>query len=353
MTTRIYTKACIVLAASMWAGPASAQNPVAFITASTGSGATRGDTGDPYLTGSADFSDFTNGIAAGQSVVTGADGTATITLPTFGTVIHLEASSEITVDRLPSLSGEIPVSFTLRAGGALVVRRGSEDRWFLIAGAAASNQGYALLQGASLAVRVEPAGVTFAALKGTSFCFKGAVPGGALIGAAPPAGGKRGLVDPSGVSISDGQSVSTRTWAPPAPDRLADAVAASMTRELYSFGLAAGAQWIERAEQGDLTPVRGAGRGSPELLRGEISAGLAFDQPRSIVAAPTSRAVTQPIRSAPTAVSAAQSRLESGIPSSVIIGQRLRRTRIIGSPGTSGPIRFNPNAEQLIRLPGN
>jgi len=299
------------------------------------------------LTGSDGFSDFDNGLAAGQSVVTGADGTAVITLPTFGTVIHLEASSEIAVNRLPSLSAEVPVSFALRSGGALVVRRGSEERWFLIAGAAASNQGYALLQGASLVVRVEPDGVTFAGLKGTSLCFQGAVPGGALIAATDKP------VAPSGVSLLDGQSVSTKTWAPPATNRLAEGMAASMAGAMYSVGLAAGTQWIQQAEQGDLTPVRGAGRGSPELLRGEITAGLAFDQPRSVVTAPTTRTVTQPIRTAPTAVSVAQSRLESGIPSSVVIGQRLRRTRIIGSPGTTGPIRFNPNAEQLIRLPGN
>ena len=224
-------------------------------------------------------------------------------------------------------------------------RRPDDNRWLLVSGESAAKPGYAFSRGASLAVTVHDEGAVFAVVSGEAACFAGQVPDGPLVDAS------NRLIAQPGVDVREGQSVSTKALAQPRPDRVSSLMAAGMDRDIYALGLKASAQWVRDAERGDFTPVRGASRAAAEVLRGEISMELAFDQPRSIVAAPAPRIVTQPMR--PTAVtSMVQQRLRSGVPTSVVIAQRIRRTRIIGSPGTQGgQIRFNPQAEQLIRLP--
>ena len=319
--------------------------PVAFVTAVAGAGAMRGETGEAFPLVTERISDVDSGLLPGESIRTAEGGTAMVTLPEQGIVVRLEPSSELVLTVLPALQANVPVTLDIRSGAGLIMRRADDERWLLVSGESAANPGYALSRGASFAVTADAEGATFAVLSGSAACFAGQVPDGPLVDASNE------LIDRPGVGLQQGQSVSTRAIAQPGPDRVSGSMAAGMNQDMYAFGLRAGAQWVRDAERGDFTPVRGASRAAAEVLRGEISIELAFDQPRSIVAAPAPRIVTQPMR--PTAVtSMVQQRLSSGVPTSVVIAQRIRRTRIIGSPGTEGgQIRFNPQAEQLIRLP--
>ncbi|MCH8146950.1 MAG: hypothetical protein IH987_03025, partial [Planctomycetes bacterium] len=77
-----------------------------------------------------------------------------------------------------------------------------------------------------------------------------------------------------------------------------------------------------------------------------------FDQPTQLAAVATIQATS--VQSLRTVISPAQGLVESGVPGSVIAGQRFRRSVIIGNPGTTGggPLTVNPAAQLLIRLAG-
>ena len=157
------------------------------------------------------------------------------------------------------------------------------------------------------------------------------------------------------VELTAGQSISTKAPGTPVPydAHAAAEVCSLLDSDIYAFGVSQSTQWVKRAERGDFTPVRAReSRAAAELVGTEFTPTQAFDQPQQLLAvtAPQGAAVTA-VR---TIVSPAQSLVESGIPGSVIAGQRFRRSLIIGSPGTtgSGPLIVNPNAELLVRLAG-
>ena len=321
---------------------------MAYVTVVSGSGATRGSGGPAFPMGPRGFSDGASGLAAGESVATLDGGTAVVSLPDYGVVVHLEESSEFSLNELPVLDNCIPVSLTLTNGSAYVTRRRADERWLLVAARGGAG-GYTMSKGASLTVSADAAGVTFVAVRGDALLFSGDVPQGMLVDESGE------LKDSAGVLLPEGHHVDTRRQLEPSPEvpaALSESTAAGhMGDALYALALRASSNWVERAEKGDFTPVRGAARGAPGMFPPEgLAPGFTFDQPRSAVVSPAPRTGTQPLRGQ--AASPVRALLETRIPTSVVVGQRLARTRIIGSPGTSaGPIRVNPNVEPLIRLP--
>ena len=132
-----------------------------------------------------------------------------------------------------------------------------------------------------------------------------------------------------------------------------DATWQSVQDSTYAYGVTRAEDWVERAERGDFTPVKSAeSRAEPELVGTDFVPPQAFDQPTSLAAVTTIQATS--VQSLRTVISPVQGLVESGVPGSVIAGQRFRRSVIIGNPGTSGggPLTINPAAELLIRLAG-
>jgi hypothetical protein len=328
--------------------------PVAYVTVVSGAGATRAEPGPDGVAPSFPsngkiFSDVLSGVAVGQGVVTLEGGAALVALPDHATAIYLDQDSELRLGSLPGLDNAVPVSLTLLKGRAYVVHRESDARWLLVAAKSDLGDGYTMSRRGALVLSADSTGVGFAALRGEVLFFEGDVPAGALLdrnGEPAVEGGGR---------LPEGHHLTTRGRLTPTsgiPDALSgSAIRARLSQATYAFGLRVGERWVEDAEKGDLTPVRGTGRGAPSLFPAEgLAPGFAFDQPRSAAVAPAPRVSTQPLRAQ--AVSPVQALLKSGRPASVVVGQRLKRTRIIGNPGTSaGPIRVNPNVEPLIRLP--
>ncbi|UCE62347.1 MAG: hypothetical protein JSU63_11660 [Phycisphaerales bacterium] len=319
--------------------------PAAFVTAVTGQGATRGISGPAFPTGVARFSEEDNGISAGDSVVTPPQSTVSVVLPDSGVVIRLGPSSELILGHWTSGENDLPVTLTLLKGEAYILRR-QAGGWLLAAAVSEVDSGYALSKDGALVLKSNDSGVSLAVLTGEAIWFAGSIPGEALLDESGEP------LDTAGNVVEEGQSISTAELTERVPEGMARRVLENASRDLFAFGLSQGADWIERAEQGDFTPVRAAARGGVQVFRTELTASLAFDQPRSVVATPAPRAVLQPVRA--TRVSPARALLESGVPTDVVVGQRIRRTRVIGSPGTTlNQIRANPNVEQLIRLSGS
>ncbi|MBI4718511.1 MAG: hypothetical protein HY763_11945 [Planctomycetes bacterium] len=342
---RPFTGLALVLGLCLFAAPALAQpdasSPLAVVTALTGTGANRTP---PRPEEPSTGVGWGTDLRSGEHLITSADGTAVITLSEWDTVVHVSAASDVSLELLASApAAQVPVAVTVHQGEAAVLRRPSDNRWILVAGGKGAGAGYTLSQRASLLVRADAKAATFTAAAGDAACFAGSPPAAPLVSDAGQ------LKDQRGTVLLEGQRISTEGLGQPAPDHESGARAASrLGSELYAFALTCGKNWVREAEQGDFTPVRGEARAAPEILRTETSPEPSFDQPRSVVAAPAPRVVTQRQRVA--AVNQARQLIETGIPASVVVGQRLRRTRIVGNPGTSGGVRVNPNVEQLIQL---
>ena len=330
------------------------QGPHAVVTALTGGGAMRGPGGPPFPVTEWDYYTYDYVLRPGETIITAEDGTAVLMLPGYETVVHLgdgSGSSQLTLEEVPALEGGVPIGLTLERGPALIVRRPSDRRWLLVACRVGPTQGYVLSRGASFVARAGADGLTFSVSQGEAVYFAGP-PARRLIDEAGE------LLDRAGVGIAPGQRLSVEAPAQPAPDTESVPQALNrMNQGLYVFGLTKGEQWVERAEQGDLIPARGPVRGVPRALAGEIGVPRAtFDQPRSVAVVTTPRVATAPVgvavRPAPVVENLGISLIQSRVPTSVVVGQRLLRTRIIGNPGTAGGVRANPQAEQLILLPG-
>jgi hypothetical protein len=294
------------------------------------------------------FSFDENRIGPGQAVRTGSESTVVLSLPAYGAVIYLEGSSELRVEEPAIPDAGVELLLVLASGRASVVRRIESERWLLIAGEAEvpDEAGYVISQRASLYVEAGAGGATFSVRSGDAIVFAGAVPDAVLIddSGAP--------VDRAGVPLSEGHRVSMRGVPQPVADEQAGIlVPAGLREQISSFALTASYRWLHDAEKGDFIPVRGAARAAPGVLGEEYEPALAFDQPRPVAATSAPRAITTPIRSS---LSPAQTLVASGVPGTVIAGQRFRRSRIIGNPANSasgtGALTVNRAAELLVRL---
>ena len=294
------------------------------------------------------FSYGQNRIEPGEGVRTGDDATAVVLFPGLGAVAYLDPASELRlVESLTPDSG-IGVFLVAVTGRVSVVRKPSADLWLLFAveTEAGDPVGYTLSKGASLFVEAEEGRVTFAARHGDAVYYSGGVPAGVLIDASgQPA-------DVSGVALRQGQRLSAQV-----PERTEDdervglVVPGWAPAEVETFALAQSELWLKSAERGDFTPVRGATRAAPELLGAQFAPALVFDQAVPSVAVQATRPATSPVR---TTLNPSQALLESGVPGTVIAGQRFRRSRIIGNPGTTtagtGALTVNRAAELLVTL---
>ncbi len=350
MNSKVQSVVCagftLAALAAPLSAPQGASGAVAVVTALRGEGAARGEAGEPIqlFDSGGRFQPSAASLKLDERIVTGPEGGATLSLTDRATIVHLGPDTTCSFFAQRDLADDAGGFVHVQQGRAEVLRRRSDNRWMVTAAGNGPSGGYMLSQGASFVVQVEGDVVSISVIQGEGWAFRGAVPAGALL---DESGTPR---DRSGVRIAAGQRVVLGA-AEAEADAQADAARSGDRRrqDVYAFALTCGGNWLHRAEQGDFTPVRGESRGPSDLVRGEVSTELAFDQPRTPVLALVPRVVTQPLRSA--LVNPARALIESGIPTSVVVGQRLRRTRIIGNPGTTGPIRVNPNVEPLIRLP--
>lgn len=108
--------------------------------------------------------------------------------------------------------------------------------------------------------------------------------------------------------------------------------------------------WIENAARGDLAPSYRGGAVTVTLAELRVSTGVTVP-PAVPSVAPT---VSNQILAMPTgAIGTVQSLLTSGNAASVVVGARLQRTRVVGSPGTANGVstlRFNSLAGPPLRL---
>ncbi len=326
---------------------AHVQSPVAHVIASTGNPPTNAE-GVVFPAGFDAFSIDLNGVPMGGTVLTPRRSSATIFASEYDLVIQLGGNSEVRLDPVSDPEMDIPFSIQVVSGTVQVLRPASENRWLLIFCKTRRNSGYTVSKNASLAVTRKPQEAVFCVLSGAAMVFAGDVPGKLTWN-------DEGALDqPDAIEAGAGEEVSTETLAKVSNAEMLLAMADTLYGDWEAFGIDQTEQWVISAERGDFTPVRGSSRAAVDSFSSELAVQQqAFDQPRSIVIAPSPNVVISTVTGA--AASPAQSLIESGVPSSVIVGQRFRRTRIIGNPGTSGagPIRFNPFAEQLIRLPGS
>lgn len=336
--------AVLLVSNNTWGQP-DASEPLGYVTALTGGGATRGADGEPFEIGRF-LTAEKNWIRDGESVVTLDDGEAVVMLPDYGTAVRLAASSELVLTWRGDLSNDVPIKLTLRRGRASMLRRATDERWIVLEAVGPQSRAYTISKQASLTVAVDADGVSFGSVAGSASFFSGDIPDERLVDDTGQ------LIDQPDQQIGEGMSISTQQPdVPVADDDNRMAAMKNMDDNLYRFGLDRSTKWVESAEQGDFTPVRAEAQGAEEFLSAELSSGVAFDQARSQVIAQTRGSTTQPLRVPSRSV--AEGLLASGVPTSVIVGQRLKRSRIIGNPGTAtGQIRFNPQAQQLIRLSG-
>jgi hypothetical protein len=336
----------VPVAALVWlGGVASAQTeealPVAYVTAVTNDAAFRVDAAGEAVrvdTASYVFSDANNGLRRGERLRTTPDGSAVLALFDYGVVVHLEHSSELALLEAPADSGLVPVVLMLYQGRAFVVRRETADGMLVVGCESRNVAGYTLSRGASLVVRAEAPGATFAVAQGRAKFFFGRV---------PPTGLNVVSGDPDigvGIMVEAGESITTLPSARPVDDLLLVPTASTrFGREMLRFGVASSGRWVERAEQGDFTPVRGTARGEPGLIGQERQEAFVLDQPRTVAApAPQTRVR---ILGRPTRLTAAQASLESQIPSAVVTASRYLNARFVGS--TSG-LRINREIRRNI-----
>jgi hypothetical protein len=352
MSGRLWGIAVVIVALC---GYARAQAPHAVVTALTGGGATRGPTGSPFPAG--EWDDYIRDymLETGESIVTAEDGKAVLMLADYETVVQIGDGTGRTHLALEALSaapdGLIPLAPTLTAGRAYVVRKSDDPRWLVMPCRTATEEGYVLSRGASFVVEVTRREVVLAVTSGEILFFKGPLPAELLNEQGEPAA-------PDGMVARAGYRLLPLRGPTPVTDTdMIPAARNRMSGTLFAFGLDKGAQWVERAEQGDITPARGASRGAQRLFAGEVGVPrTTFDQPRSQIVVTSPRASSAPLRTVvatlPVVQTTARTLIESRVPTSVVVGSRLRRSRIVGNPGTSGRIAVNPQLEELIRLPG-
>ena len=344
-TIRRWTVLLFSLFVFVGADSAQAGAGPAYVTIVSGDGATRGADGAAFPTKHNEFSDDEfadqhNVVTPGDSVVTLEDGSAVLTLPDIGVVVHVERASEL--QYLPVLDNDVGASLRLLKGRAHISTRQPSDVWVVVAGGSEGG-GYTLSKGASLALSVDANAVTVAVVRGEAYYFAGDVPAGRLLDDAGEPADKTGVLLPQGHHITSGQALEPVAGVP-------EALTASTgwqqtTGAAYAFGLKT--QWVAQAAQGDFTPVRGATRGSAAIFPPDVGGApqFTFDQPRSAAVAPAQAGAPRAVRTqAPSPVRAL---LATRRPGSVVVAQRLARARFVGS---RGGIRVNPSVDPLIRL---
>ncbi len=235
--------------------------------------------------------------------------------------LYLDADSQIRL-----AGADVPYRQLTVSQGSLLVRYQATDGEPL---AVVAGGGWVRLAGGTLSVNVAGNRTEWVLMSaGSASRFDGAPPAGEIKGA------------------QGGQSL--------VPGTLSPAAAALIAKLHGAMGLDAPADWLGRAERGDLTPteiegvvlgdfdvpeVRTAAVAKPSAQVATVSAAAAnVLPPISIVSA------SPP----PQRVSGVQALLTSGNPASVVVGTRLERARVVGIPLPSN-LSFN----RVVRPPLN
>ena len=284
-------------------------------------------------------------LTPGDGVRTGPDTTAVLLFPGSDAVVYLAESSEVRIARSTTPDRGVGLVPILRQGRVSMIRKTGSTQWLAVAAQAQTGAAAAFMLSRDASLVAESFGdqVTFAVRQGAALYFAGTVPAAPMIDALGEP------VDASGILVSRGERVAAGAPPTPEPEEAAGPVVpGQLGDDLWTFALAQGNRWLEDAEKGDFTPVRGAARGAPQPLAPELEPELAFDQPRPVIATSAPRLAVTALR---TTLSPAQTLAESDVPATAVAGSRFRRTRIIG-PGTSlsGGIRINPAARSFIEL---
>lgn len=233
-----------------------------------------------------------------------------------------------------------PVSMQMivERGRATLMTRSSDARRLVVVAGDPATGGYALVSGGSLTVDVGANSVALIARSGEVLVYKGALPGAGVLTAdgAPAVAAV--------LNLAQGESVNLADLARSPAVAASDADGAG----LYAMGLRKADQWVAKAEQGDFTPQRVEARGGSGTFLEQASTGFSFDQARPPVAV-TTRANTFVVSNV--RVNPAEALVGSRVPTSVVVGARFLRTRIIGNPGTGeSSLSANPFAGRLIVL---
>jgi|GEM_PF-3392058 len=329
---------CASLVSALAVCGTAAGKPVGMVTVMSDDGVTIVHDGQPTLLDPLKIRLRDREVEIGDAVATTASGTAVVHFSSYGTVAALQSASKLLLEKPGSGANDLALALRLAQGSVLVTRKSSESGPVALVGENGQAVGYVLLSEGVVLVSIEGPNVVFTALAGEASYFEGAVGGKAA------ADGRR---------VNEGQQVSVTSGPAPADTSAARALWKDTGDRAFTFGLKRSDDWVQRAEEGDFTPVRSSeSRAEPELVGTEFIPPQAFDQPTQLAAVTTPQQVG--VQSLRTVVSPAQGLVQSGIPGSVIAGQRFRRSVIIGNPGTtgSGAITINPSAELLIRLAG-
>ncbi len=281
-------------------------------------------------------------VGAGDEVATLSGGSAVIRFADYGTIVNLWSESRLLLEIVPSRAKHIALGLRLGQGTAVLTRKASGPGLVAIVGDSGQVQGHVLLEEGTVVISVEGTKVFVEALQGSVRFIDGP-----LLDAPLDQGAGQVLNTGQRMTAGAGGSVERSERGQ------VEAAWQSLQDSTYAFGVRRAEDWVERAEKGDFTPVKSAeSRAEPDLVGTDFVPPQAFDQPTQLAAVTTLQGTS--VQSLRTVVSPVQGLVESGIPGSVIAGQRFRRSVIIGNPGTtgSGPITINPSAELLIRLAG-
>lgn len=341
MITRKSSMVWLAVAAFFVAGEfAATAQPTGVVTVTANAAISR--SGQPPIAVPLIFRLADREVVAGDEVVTLANGSAVVRFADYGTVVNLWPESKLLLENIPPRAKHVALGLRLGQGTAVLTRKASGLGLVALVGDTGQVQGHVLLEEGSVVVSVVGSKVVVESLQGSARFINGPLPD------APLAQGE-------GQVLSAGQQVTVGAdeVPMPVPPGRAEDVWRQIHEITYAFGVKRSTQWIEQAEKGDFTPVRSEeSRAEPEIVGTDFAPPQRFDQPTQLAAVSTIQATS--VQSLRTVISPVQGLVESGIPGSVIAGQRFRRSVIIGNPGTSGggPITVNPAAELLIRLAG-
>ncbi|MCH7993410.1 MAG: hypothetical protein IIB57_03090 [Planctomycetes bacterium] len=330
---------CVVTFFVFTGGFEATAQPTGVVTVA--SNATIGRGGQSPSSVPLDFQLEDRTVGVGDEVLTLAGGSATLRFADYGTVVNLWPDSKLLLENSPPRAKHVALGLRLSQGTALLTRKAFGPGLVAIVGGSGQGQGHVLLEEGSVLVSLEGTKVVVEVLQGSARFIDGPLPD------APS--DRAGQVLDAGQRMTGGAGGAVER---PARAQV-DATWQSVQDSTYAYGVTRAEDWVERAERGDFTPVKSAeSRAEPELVGTDFVPPQAFDQPTSLAAVTTIQATS--VQSLRTVISPVQGLVESGVPGSVIAGQRFRRSIIIGNPGTSGggPLTINPAAELLIRLAG-
>lgn len=334
MATRIGGWSPLTILAGLLCGVASADGGTeaidAYVTIEHGEQVNRPNPGN-------------NRISPGERMQTGAKSSAMLVIPDYDAVIYLEPSSVLDLVEPPTAEPGVGVHVVVSSGRATIVRGSSAARWMVISGVPEVREkaAFALTSNATVRIEVRRDSVGFDGVKGKAFYGRGSLL-------------NRAMFDPSGQPLGDltpileGQQVITPMPATPVPPGargvLLPVEASSVVSE---FSRAQSVAWVDTAEQGDFTPMRGAGQESPGLLQTQGES-LSYDPPRAgtpRAPARTTFAVVQTVRNP------AQTLAGSSSPGTVVAARRFLSARVVGS-SASGALTFNRFARPPFVLAG-